>query len=96
MRTFSRAAAAAVMAAAVLGVHAQDAPKYDVDIVDPAEEVTVFSDSGDVLVRATVAPALSRRLPVGFAGGFFCIVAPFRPLLWSLYLLPLRLRCWLL
>ena len=59
-RTLLRTAAAAVMAAAALGAHAEEAQKYDVDILDPAEEVTVFSDSGDLLVRATVAPALAK------------------------------------
>src|SRR5882762_3911626 len=59
MRMFLRTAAAAVLAAAALGVPAQAVSKYDIDIVDPTEELTVFSDSGDVLVRATVAPALA-------------------------------------
>jgi len=60
MRMFLRNAAAAVMVAAALGVSAQGVPKYDIDIVDPADEATIFSDSGDVTVRATVTPALAK------------------------------------
>ena len=59
MRTIARIATAAVLALAALGVSAQETSNYQVSIVDPAEEATVFNNSGDVLVRVTVVPSLA-------------------------------------
>ena len=60
MRTPIRIAAAAILAAAALGASAQGILKYDLDIVDPAYDASVFTDSGDVSVRVTVAPDLAQ------------------------------------
>lgn len=59
MHTLLRFAAAAVMALPALGFTAQVTPNYHLGIANPADGSTVFSDSGDVLVRATVAPELA-------------------------------------
>lgn len=60
MRTPIRIAAAAVLAAAALGVCAQGILKYDLDIVDPAYDASVLTDSGDVSVRVAVVPDLAQ------------------------------------
>ena len=60
MRTPIRIAAAAILAAAALGASAQGILKYDLDIVDPAYDASVFTDSGDVSVRVTVVPDLAQ------------------------------------
>jgi hypothetical protein len=59
MRPLARIATAAVLALTALNVSAQDASRYQLDIVDPAELTTVFNNSGDVAVRVTVAPDLA-------------------------------------
>ena len=40
-------------------VDAPDVTAYQLDIVDPANQATVFNNSGDVLVRVTVVPDLA-------------------------------------
>ena len=60
MRTLSSIVAAAALAVAALGASAQGVPNYDLDIVAPADGATVFSNTGDVLVRATAAPDLAK------------------------------------
>jgi hypothetical protein len=59
MRALASIATAAVLALAALGVSAQETANYQLNIADPADEATVFNDSGDVLVRVTVVPDLA-------------------------------------
>lgn len=59
MRTLASIATAAVLALAAPGVSAQETSNYQFDIADPADEATVFNNSGDVLVRVTVVPGLA-------------------------------------
>jgi hypothetical protein len=40
-------------------VDAPDVPAYQLDIVDPANQATIFNNNGDVLVRVTVVPDLA-------------------------------------
>ena len=51
--------AAAVLAVPALGVAAPGAARYDVDIMSPTDQETVFSDSADLSVRTTVVPDLA-------------------------------------
>jgi hypothetical protein len=41
------------------GARAADPSKYQLDIVDPANQATVFNNSGDVSVRVTAVPDLA-------------------------------------
>jgi hypothetical protein len=60
MRTLANITTAAVLAMAALGVSAQGTHDYRLEIVAPAEEATVFNNSGDVPVRITVTPDLAQ------------------------------------
>jgi hypothetical protein len=66
MCSLLRIAAAAILAAPVLGVYAQAMANYDLSIVAPANDATVFSDSGNVTLQATVAPALAKGDQIEF------------------------------
>jgi hypothetical protein len=57
-RSLARIAAAALFAASTLAFAQGDAG-YQLDIVDPAYQSTVFSDPGDVTVSVTVVPDLA-------------------------------------
>jgi hypothetical protein len=59
IRTLLRIAAAAVIAMPALGAFAQGSPDYNLDIVTPADEATVFDDNGDVMVHTTIVPDLA-------------------------------------
>jgi hypothetical protein len=59
MRALATITIAAVIALAAFAVSAQQSSKYQLDIVDPANEATVFNNSGDVVARLTVAPDLA-------------------------------------
>jgi hypothetical protein len=59
MRTFYRIAAAGLLALPVLGVSAQGTPSYQLSIVNPGSDTTVFSDPGNVLVQAAIVPHLA-------------------------------------
>lgn len=59
MRALSRLAAAAAIALAGCGAFAQQVPGYDLGVVAPGNDATVFDDNGDVEVRVTVAPDLA-------------------------------------
>ena len=59
MRTLLRIAAAALIALPALGAGAQGVPKYQLSIVAPADGATVFSNAGELVVRATVVPDLA-------------------------------------
>jgi hypothetical protein len=55
-----------VAAALASGGAFAQAPVYDIDIAEPTSDQTVFSDTGDVDVRATVAPDQARGYRVEF------------------------------
>ena len=59
MRTLWSLVTAAVLAAPALGAAAPGVASYDVDIVSPSDQETVFSDTGDLSVRTTVVPDLA-------------------------------------
>ncbi len=59
MRVLLSVLTAAVLAAPTLGAAAPRAGSYDVDIVSPTDQQTVFSDSGDFTVHTTVVPDLA-------------------------------------
>jgi hypothetical protein len=59
MRALIRTTAAALVAVAALGASAQEASSYELGIVVPAAASTVFSDTGDVTVQASVVPELA-------------------------------------
>lgn len=58
MHTLLRIAAAAAIAVTALGASAQ-APKYQLEIAEPADGAVIFTDGGDVMVRAMVVPSLA-------------------------------------
>jgi hypothetical protein len=60
------AAVLALVAAAAPGVAAQGGSSYQLSIVSPPDESTVFSDSGDVAVKATIAPPLAQGERIEF------------------------------
>jgi ABC-type glycerol-3-phosphate transport system substrate-binding protein len=53
------AVVATLVAASALGASAQEASTYRVSIVNPADQSTVFSDTGEMTVQASVSPALA-------------------------------------
>jgi hypothetical protein len=59
MRKTIHAVVAVLVAAAVLGASAQEASPYQVSIVSPSDQSTVFSDTGEMTVQAEVSPALA-------------------------------------
>jgi hypothetical protein len=59
MRSMIRMAAAALAAAAALSAGAQQAASYQLTIRDPADQSTVFSDTGEVTVHVAVSPDLA-------------------------------------
>jgi hypothetical protein len=59
MRTLLRIVAAAILALPVSGVHAQGTSKYQLGIIAPADGSTAFSNTGEVIVRASVVPDLA-------------------------------------
>jgi hypothetical protein len=60
MRMLSSIVTAAVLAVPALGAPALGAPIYNVGIVSPTDQQTVFSDSGDFSVQTTVVPDLAK------------------------------------
>jgi hypothetical protein len=78
-------ATAAVLAVAAPGVTPRGTPNYDLDIVNPADEATVFSDNGDVSVRATVVPDLANGDQVEFLVDGLPIAPPTSVLDFPLY-----------
>jgi hypothetical protein len=64
---FARVAVVFTLAAvAATGVAAQGGSTYQLSIVSPADHSTVFSDSGDVTVKATIAPPLAQGERIEF------------------------------
>jgi hypothetical protein len=59
MRILSSFVVAAGVALPALAAAVPGAAGYDVEIASPADQETVFSDSGDISVRTTVAPDLA-------------------------------------
>jgi hypothetical protein len=53
-----RMAAAALAAATALGAGAQQSSSYRLSIGDPADQSTVYSDSGEMTVQVAVSPDL--------------------------------------
>jgi hypothetical protein len=58
MRKLYSSIVAAVLAVTAFGAAAEPRSAYDIAIASPADDSTVFSDSGDVSVRVAVSPAL--------------------------------------
>ena len=64
---FARVAAVfTLVAVSAPGVTAQGGSTYQLSIVSPPDESTIFSDSGDVTVKATIAPPLAQGERVEF------------------------------
>jgi hypothetical protein len=59
MRILSTLVTAAVLAVPAVGAAAPAAGSYEVDIVSPTDQQTVFSDSGDFSVQTMVVPDLA-------------------------------------
>jgi hypothetical protein len=59
MRRLVHIIAAGVLAASACGAQAQGAAGYRLEIVAPADDATVFNDSGDVVVKTSVVPPLA-------------------------------------
>ncbi|SRR5258706_10225564 len=59
MRMLLSIATAALLAVPAPGAAAPGAGIYEVDIVSPTDQQTVFSDSGDFSVQTTVVPDLA-------------------------------------
>jgi hypothetical protein len=88
MRTLLSIVTAAVVALAAHGVTAQATSAYDVEVVDPADGVTVFNDNGDVVVRVTVVPGLENGDQVELLVDGLPVAPPSASLEFPLYGIP--------
>jgi hypothetical protein len=59
MRTINVCVTAALFAVTALAGVARASPPYDIQVIAPADQSTVFSDPGDLSVRVAVTPGLA-------------------------------------